>query len=577
MPIRKSRFSPRRWPARTSAAALVLTAAGVYWQFQADFELQPVPADSVLPGAESEAWPTPAPGRDPQIQDRPAGAREAAPKADRAVAPREFTQDWQLRIPPRVQWAPPADMLRETPAHRGEQPVAEIRPLLAPLGLAKALVSNAHLKTARDMSMTLRLRGADANQRRVDERIEARLETLPRLAGETLPAQERIPQGAPVPAEVLAGEVSQPVYEQRLVPRVQTAPGGATLPQRITRPSLLSEIVIPDERTPVAPLQAADWPSPNEPSLPHSQALALHEVPLPQAVEPPRMRAPQFAAEETVEEEERSDAIGPALTSLAVRLDIATPPQSDKMIAPALPLNLRDARGLRATLAVLETKQLNDEPPLMTSQPRLPIEPITKTSLGSGGLTIVSKGDSGGRGRFTKSPAELLGLDEESRTSSAKCLTSAIYFEARGEPISGQIAVAQVVLNRAFSGFYPRDICGVVYQNKERRHACQFSFACDGKPDAVTEPDAWSRAERIARDMLDGRLWIEDVGKSTHYHAYWVSPWWTQLMKAKIEIGVHTFYRPANWGDGARAPSWGASAAPVSALPVQFPADVLPW
>ena len=66
------------------------------------------------------------------------------------------------------------------------------------------------------------------------------------------------------------------------------------------------------------------------------------------------------------------------------------------------------------------------------------------------------------------------------------------------KPVRGQIAVAQVVMNRVFSPFYPNDVCGVVYQNANRHNACQFTFACDGIPDVVTEPDAWERAKRIA-------------------------------------------------------------------------------
>ena len=97
-----------------------------------------------------------------------------------------------------------------------------------------------------------------------------------------------------------------------------------------------------------------------------------------------------------------------------------------------------------------------------------------------------------------------------------KCLATAIYFEARGESVRGQIAVAQVVLNRVFSPFYPNEVCGVVYQNAERHDSCQFTFACDGIPDIVTEPDAWARAKHIARDMLDGKLWMPEVAKSTH-------------------------------------------------------------
>ncbi|ABA05961.1 cell wall hydrolase, SleB [Nitrobacter winogradskyi Nb-255] len=170
------------------------------------------------------------------------------------------------------------------------------------------------------------------------------------------------------------------------------------------------------------------------------------------------------------------------------------------------------------------------------------------------GETVVGKGE-------VKTPAERLGLlDDKKRARQEKCLAEAVYFEARGEAVRGQIAVAQVVMNRVFSGYYPTTVCGVVYQNADRRLACQFTFACDGIRDVVTEPDMWDRARRIAKATLDGRLWLPEVGKSTHYHAYWVHPSWVREMKKMYRTGVHTFYRPRAWGDGRDAPSWGATA-----------------
>jgi hypothetical protein len=130
--------------------------------------------------------------------------------------------------------------------------------------------------------------------------------------------------------------------------------------------------------------------------------------------------------------------------------------------------------------------------------------------------------------------------------------------------VRGQIAVAQVVLNRVFSPFYPNEVCGVVYQNAQRHNACQFTFACDGIPDIITEPDAWARAKHIARDMLDGKLWMPEVAKSTHYHAYWVHPDWVAEMKKVYKLGVHTFYRPLAWGDGSDEPVWGNAKIAVA-------------
>ena len=171
--------------------------------------------------------------------------------------------------------------------------------------------------------------------------------------------------------------------------------------------------------------------------------------------------------------------------------------------------------------------------------------------------TIAPKSEVTGPEQRPKSPAERLGLVGAARAKHEKCLADAVYFEARGEPIRGQMAVAQVVINRVFSGYYPHNICGVVYQNAHRRFRCQFTFACDGLPERVNEPAAWERAKQIARDALDGNFWLNDVGKATHYHARWVHPWWVHEMRRLDRIGVHTFYRPRNWGDGSNSPIWG--------------------
>ena len=124
-----------------------------------------------------------------------------------------------------------------------------------------------------------------------------------------------------------------------------------------------------------------------------------------------------------------------------------------------------------------------------------------------------------------------------------QCLAQGIYFEARGEPESGQAAVAQVILNRLRNPAYPKTICGVVYQNEARRNGCQFSFACDGHSERINEKRQWATAQRIARDVTDGKLWIEEVGDSTHYHAGYVRPGWGSRMIKVDRIGGHIFYR----------------------------------
>jgi spore germination cell wall hydrolase CwlJ-like protein len=229
------------------------------------------------------------------------------------------------------------------------------------------------------------------------------------------------------------------------------------------------------------------------------------------------------------------------------------------------------SHSLGAPSETMERWQPGEEPIIVS--PDRPADPDMKVmasppAAGESGESVAPKGEVNSADQREKTPAERLGLiDEKTRAKSEKCLAEAVYFEARGEAVRGQIAVAQVVLNRAFSGFYPTTVCGVVYQNKHRHMACQFTFACDNVADVVREPEMWDRARKIAKAMLDGQLWLPEVGKSTHYHAYWVHPSWVSEMKKMYKFGVHTFYRPRAWGDGSEAPSWGtpAQTAQISA------------
>jgi Cell Wall Hydrolase len=161
-------------------------------------------------------------------------------------------------------------------------------------------------------------------------------------------------------------------------------------------------------------------------------------------------------------------------------------------------------------------------------------------------------------------PAVRLGLEGRERVKAEKCLADAVYFEARGEPLRGQQAVAQVIMNRVFSGYYPNNVCGVVYQNAHRHLRCQFTFACEGKDlSKVDELDMWEQAKTISRDMLDGKIWLSEVGHATHYHAYWVHPSWVHEMKKMYRLGVHTFYRPRAWNDGPEGPIWATVPVPT--------------
>ena len=185
------------------------------------------------------------------------------------------------------------------------------------------------------------------------------------------------------------------------------------------------------------------------------------------------------------------------------------------------------------------------------------IAPQRPGAIAEEGESVASKGVVTGVDQHPRSPAERLKLAGAARAKADKCLATAIYFEARDEPVRAQIAVAQVVLNRAFTPYYPNDVCGVIYQNDHRHLKCQFTFACDGKSKAIKEPAPWDRAMRIARDVLDGKLWMPDVAKSTHYHDDWARPYWIREMKKMDKLGGLIFYRPRNWGDGADEPTWG--------------------
>jgi spore germination cell wall hydrolase CwlJ-like protein len=122
------------------------------------------------------------------------------------------------------------------------------------------------------------------------------------------------------------------------------------------------------------------------------------------------------------------------------------------------------------------------------------------------------------------------------------CLTEALYFEARGERLKGQLAVAEVILNRVDNRKYPNTICGVITQGASKRHACQFSFKCDGRPETFSEKRAYERVGKIARLMLAGRERAL-TGGATHYHTVNVRPSWARRLTKTAQIGTHLFYK----------------------------------
>ena len=179
----------------------------------------------------------------------------------------------------------------------------------------------------------------------------------------------------------------------------------------------------------------------------------------------------------------------------------------------------------------------------------VPVEIVSVANVPRSGA--VAKAPAGGLSQasiaWSQRPVEkpnyaaLIGAGAEEREK--RCLAEAIYFESRSEPEAGQAAVAQVILNRVSSGLYPNSICGVVYQNRHRHLACQFSFACEGKSLRTTEPGPWATAVRIADEVTAGKTYLSDVGNATHYHATYVRPRWAKKLKKMDKIGTHIFYK----------------------------------
>ena len=123
-----------------------------------------------------------------------------------------------------------------------------------------------------------------------------------------------------------------------------------------------------------------------------------------------------------------------------------------------------------------------------------------------------------------------------------RCLSEALYFEARGESVKGQFAVAEVILNRVDSARFPDTLCGVIKQGTGRKYQCQFTYTCDGNKEIISEPKAFERVRKVARVVMDGKE-RDLTGGATHYHTTAVRPRWSRVYKKTARIGTHIFYR----------------------------------
>jgi spore germination cell wall hydrolase CwlJ-like protein len=330
--------------------------------------------------------------------------------------------------------------------------------------------------------------------------------------------------------------------------RLSPAQAGAPIAQVVPRPGSVAPIAADDTADRAAQIARSQ----DEPD----EALDIRDAEenAPMAQEVARLAPPRSAPAQPREQTARDANMNVADVDPSESRDVALAEEAPAIRAAPVYFG-RDPLG--GTLSTIEPWGPDEKPVFEPDD-----DQIATTRPDGPNETIARKGEVNGDTNAMSSPAERLGLnaDLEERAKHEKCLADAIYFEARGEPVRGQIAVAQVVMNRVFSRYYPNSVCGVVYQNSNRR-ACQFSFACDRIPnDRINEPAAMDRAKQIAHETLDGKYWLTDVGKATHYHARWVHPHWVREMQRLDRIGVHTFYRPRSWGDGADSPIWGDPA-----------------
>lgn len=125
-----------------------------------------------------------------------------------------------------------------------------------------------------------------------------------------------------------------------------------------------------------------------------------------------------------------------------------------------------------------------------------------------------------------------------------RCLSDALYYEARGEGKQGEMAIAEVIFHRLRKGSYGHSICSVVYAGAPR-HGCQFSFACDGVSLRRAKAyGAWQHAQYLAAQILVGQARMMDItGGATNFHAISVSPDWAPEMERTTQIGNHVFYK----------------------------------
>ncbi len=198
--------------------------------------------------------------------------------------------------------------------------------------------------------------------------------------------------------------------------------------------------------------------------------------------------------------------------------------------------------GLCSSGAVAETERAEQ-----VKAERIELAPQAKTGKGLGPYlkSLLTASQPKGEIKPISASYTTGWLDAQPPASGGKqwrCLSEALYFEARGETVKGQFAVAEVILNRVKSERFPDTLCGVINQGTGRKFQCQFTYTCDGHKEVISERKAYERVAKVARAMIDG-IDGDLTSGATHYHTTAVHPSWARVYKRTARIGVHVFYR----------------------------------
>lgn len=274
---------------------------------------------------------------------------------------------------------------------------------------------------------------------------------------------------------------------------------------------------------------------------------------VPDEIEPNPALKSKKAALPAINRERKGDPFIPLRPGLDARAHARAPaPEADFPAESATPASASDhaAATVKPTLVFGDgaTPSIPMELALVSASPTSSDGLLRAGAAKPAQTTIVSQGLSTARPNY----AAL--IDPKDNARQMRCLAEAVYFESRSEPEAGQAAVAQVVLNRVRSGIFPTDVCGVVYQDRNRPFACQFSFACEGKSLRIEEPGAWAVATRIAQEVVSGVNYNARVAEALNYHATYVYPFWAPSLRRVDKIGMHVFYAMKfglNWAPGA--------------------------